>query len=60
LEEAVDVTFENRKAKMTMDTAVFGDEFRIDSMHLSRWKALMKKKKSLGLTPMVSSTACVF
>lgn len=40
-------TFENRKTQMTMDSAVFSDEFLNDPMHQKRWKSFLKKKKAL-------------
>ncbi|MBQ1482296.1 MAG: nucleotidyl transferase AbiEii/AbiGii toxin family protein [Erysipelotrichaceae bacterium] len=46
LREAVTETFENRKTQMTMDSAVFGDEFLNDPMHQKRWDAFLKKKKA--------------
>ena len=52
LKKAVIETFENRKTPMTMDSAVFGDEFLNDSMHQSRWKSFLKKKKALIQVPM--------
>ena len=47
LHMAVVQTFDNRKTKMTMDSAAFGDEFLSDPMHQTRWKAFLKKKKAL-------------
>ncbi len=47
LHTAVVQTFDNRKTKMTMDSASFGDEFLNDPMHQTRWKAFLKKKKAL-------------
>ncbi len=47
LHNAVVQTFDNRKTKMTMDSAAFGDEFLNDPMHQTRWKAFLKKKKAL-------------
>lgn len=47
LKKAVEETFKNRKTQMTMNTAAFGEEFLTDSMHLSRWKSFMRKKRSL-------------
>ena len=47
LHTAVVRTFDNRKTKMTMDSAAFGDEFLSDPMHQTRWKAFLKKKKAL-------------
>ncbi len=47
LRNAVIQTFENRKTQMTMDSAVFGDEFLNDPMHQTRWKSFLKKKKAL-------------
>ena len=47
LRNAVVQTFDNRKTKMTMDSAAFGDEFLNDPMHQTRWKAFLKKKKAL-------------
>ncbi len=47
LRNAVAETFENRKTQMTMDTAVFGEDFLNDPMHLTRWKAFLKKKRAL-------------
>ena len=47
LHTAVVQTFDNRKTKMTMDSAAFGDEFLSDPMHQTRWKAFLKKKKAL-------------
>ncbi len=47
LHTAVVQTFDNRKTKMTMDSAAFGDEFLNDPMHQTRWKAFLKKKKAL-------------
>ena len=47
LHTAVVQTFDNRKTKMTMDSAAFGDEFLNDPMHQTRWKTFLKKKKAL-------------
>ena len=47
LHNAVVQTFDNRKTKMTMDSAAFGDEFLNDPMHQTRWNAFLKKKKAL-------------
>ncbi len=47
LHTAVVQTFDNRKTKMTMDSAAFGDEFLNDPMHQTRWRAFLKKKKAL-------------
>lgn len=47
LRNAVTETFANRKTPMTMDTAAFSDEFLGDSMHQTRWKSFLKKKKAL-------------
>lgn len=47
LHTAVVQTFDNRKTKMTMDSAAFGDEFLNDPMHQTRWNAFLKKKKAL-------------
>ena len=47
LHTAVIQTFDNRKTKMTMDSAAFGDEFLNDPMHQTRWNAFLKKKKAL-------------
>lgn len=47
LRNAVVQTFDNRKTKMTMDSAAFGDEFLNDPIHQTRWKAFLKKKKAL-------------
>ena len=47
LHTAVVQTFDNRKTKMTMDSAAFGDEFLNGPMHQTRWKAFLKKKKAL-------------
>jgi predicted nucleotidyltransferase component of viral defense system len=47
LHNAVVETFENRKTKMTMDSAAFGEEFLSDPVHQTRWKAFLKKKKAL-------------
>ncbi len=47
LRNAVVQTFDNRKTKMTMDSAAFGDEFLNDQLHQTRWKAFLKKKKAL-------------
>jgi hypothetical protein len=44
---AVVVNFENRKTQMTMDSAVFGDEFLNDPTHQTRWNSFLKKKKAL-------------
>lgn len=32
---------------MTMDTAAFSDEFLGDTMHQTRWKSFLKKKKAM-------------
>lgn len=47
LRNAVVQTFENRNTQMTMDSPAFGDEFLNDSMHQTRWKAFLKKKKAI-------------
>ncbi len=47
LRNAVVETFENRKTRMTMDSAAFGDEFLNDPMHQTRWNSFLKKKKAL-------------
>ena len=47
LHNAVVETFENRKTKITMDSAAFGEEFLSDPVHQTRWKAFLKKKKAL-------------
>lgn len=47
LRSAVTKTFMNRKTQMTMDTAAFENEFLVDPMHQTRWKAFLKKKKAL-------------
>lgn len=47
LRSAVVETFENRKTAMTMGSAAFGDEFLNDSIHQTRWRAFLKKKKAL-------------
>ena len=44
---AVTETFSNRKTPMTMDAAVFSDEFIRDMMHQTRWNSFLKKKKAL-------------
>lgn len=44
---AITETFENRKTPMTMKTAAFKEDFLNDSMHQTRWKAFLKKKKTL-------------
>lgn len=52
LRNAVVETFKNRKTKMTMDSAAFGDEFLNDQMHQTRWNSFLKKKKALIQVPM--------
>lgn len=47
LKYAVTETFENRKTPMSMDSAAFGNEFLNDSMHQTRWKSFLKKKKAI-------------
>lgn len=47
LYSAVVETFENRKTKMTMDSAAFKGDFLNDQTHQTRWKAFLKKKKAL-------------
>ena len=47
LRNAVVETFKNRKTKMTMDSAAFGDEFLNDPVHQTRWNSFLKKKKAL-------------
>lgn len=47
LRNAMMETFENRKTPMKMDSAAFGEEFINDSMHRSRWKSFLKKKRAL-------------
>lgn len=47
LRNAVTETFANRKTQMTIDTAAFGNEFLMDPIHQTRWKAFLKKKKAL-------------
>ncbi len=38
-------TFENRKTPISMESAVFENEFLGDPMHQTRWKSFLKKKK---------------
>lgn len=52
LRNAVIETFENRKTPMSMESAVFGNEFLRDPMHQTRWKSFLKKKKALIQIPM--------
>ena len=52
LRKAVVETFENRKTEITMDSAVFKDEFLNDHMHQIRWNNFLKKKKALIQVPM--------
>ena len=52
LSRAVKETFENRKTEITMDTAVFSDEFLNDPVHQKRWNAFVKKKKAILQVPM--------
>ena len=40
---------------MTMDTAAFQDDFLKDSMHQTRWKAFLKKKKALTQVTMTDA-----
>ena len=47
LRNAVVETFENRKTVMTMDSAAFGEEFLHDLVLQTRWKAFLKKKKTI-------------
>lgn len=47
LKNAVIKTFENRKTKMMMDSAVFCKEFLEDPMHQIRWNSFLKKKSAL-------------
>jgi len=47
LRRAVKETFENRKTQMTMDSAVFSDEFLNDQLHKARWSSFLKKKEVL-------------
>ena len=47
LHNAVTETFTNRNTPMTMDTAAFSDEFLGDTMHQTRWKSFLKKKKAM-------------
>ncbi len=47
LYSAVTETFNNRKTLMTMDSAVFSNQFLNDSLHQKRWNAFLKKKKAL-------------
>jgi predicted nucleotidyltransferase component of viral defense system len=47
LRSAVIQTFENRKTILTMDSAVFNDEFINDPVHRTRWNSFLKKKKAL-------------
>lgn len=46
LRNAVTETFANRETQMTMESAVFGDEFLNDPMHQKRWDAFLNKKKA--------------
>lgn len=52
LRNAVIETFENRKTPISMESAVFGNEFLRDLMHQTRWKSFLKKKKALIQIPM--------
>ena len=45
-------TFENRKTPISMESAVFENEFLGDPMHQTRWKSFLKKKKALIQIPM--------
>lgn len=47
MRNAILETFENRKTELTMNSAVFSDEFINDPMHQTRWNAFLKKKKAL-------------
>ena len=47
LHNAVTETFTNRKTHMTMESAVFSDEFLNDMTHQTRWNSFLKKKKAL-------------
>ncbi len=47
MKKAVIETFDNRGTAMTMDTAVFGAEFVQDTMHQTRWRSFLKKKKAV-------------
>lgn len=57
LKKAVIETFKNRKTSMTMDSAAFGDAFWNDTMHQTRWKAFLKKKKALIQVPLDEAMA---
>lgn len=52
LRNAVIETFENRKTPISMESAVFENEFLGDPMHQTRWKSFLKKKKALIQIPM--------
>lgn len=47
LKEAFIETFENRKTRMTMDTAAFREDFLNDPVHQTRWNGFLKKKRAL-------------
>lgn len=59
LYNAVSRTFDNRKTQMTMDSAVFGNEFLNDPMHQTRWRAFLKKKKALIQVSMLDAMAWI-
>lgn len=59
LYNAVSRTFDNRKTQMTMDSAVFGNEFLNDPMHQTRWRAFLKKKKALIQVSMPDAMAWI-
>lgn len=46
LKEAFIETFENRKTRMTMDTAAFREDFLNDPVHQTRWNGFLKKKRA--------------
>ena len=53
LHNAVVETFTNRKTPISMDSPVFRDEFINDSIHQTRWKAFLKKKKALNSVSLI-------
>lgn len=47
LKKALLETFNNRKTSMTIESAVFSEDFINDPIHQVRWKAFLKKKKAI-------------
>ncbi len=51
MRSAVTETFSHRITDMTMDSAVFSDDFIHDTIHQTRWDSFLKRKKALIQIP---------